>query len=124
MLAGSELAEVHWHVPKVVIAGTLVALGTSLPELVIAVTSIMRGHKEILVGNVIGADVLNVLFVVGASATAAPLPILEQRRPRSPRSPSTSTCRRCCWCWWPFGCSSTGLGRPGVFADGTVSRCC
>ncbi len=77
VLCGSELAEVHWHVPKVVIAGTLVALGTSLPELVIAVTSIRRGHTEILVGNVIGADVLNVLFVVGASAAAAPLPILE-----------------------------------------------
>jgi len=72
-----ELAEVHWHVPQVVIAGTIVALGTSLPELVIGVVSLLKGHKEILVGNVIGADILNVLFVVGASATAAPLPILD-----------------------------------------------
>ncbi len=73
----TEVAEAHWHVPKVVIAGTLVALGTSLPELVIGVTSIMKGHREILVGNVIGADILNVLFVIGASAVAAPLPIIE-----------------------------------------------
>jgi cation:H+ antiporter len=73
----SELAEVHWHVPKVVIAATLVALGTSLPELVIGLTSIFKGHREILVGNVIGADILNVLFVVGASATAAPLPLFD-----------------------------------------------
>jgi cation:H+ antiporter len=73
----TELAEAHWHVPKVVIAGTLVALGTSLPELVIGVASIMKGHREILVGNVIGADILNVLFVIGASAVAAPLPIIE-----------------------------------------------
>ena len=73
----TELAEAHWHVPKVVIAGTLVALGTSLPELVIGVASIMKGHREILVGNVIGADILNVLFVIGASAFAAPLPIIE-----------------------------------------------
>jgi cation:H+ antiporter len=73
----SELAEVHWHVPKVVIAATLVALGTSLPELVIGMTSIFKGHKEILVGNIIGADILNVLFVVGASAAAARLPIVE-----------------------------------------------
>lgn len=77
ILAVTELAEVHWHVPKVVIAATLVALGTSLPELVIGITSIMKGHREILVGNVIGADILNVLFVVGAAATAAPLPLLE-----------------------------------------------
>jgi cation:H+ antiporter len=77
ILSVTELAEVHWHVPKVVIAATLVALGTSLPELVIGITSIYKGHKELLVGNVIGADILNVLFVVGASASAAPLPLLE-----------------------------------------------
>jgi cation:H+ antiporter len=72
-----ELAEAHWHVPQVVISATLVALGTSMPELVIGMASLMKGHKEILVGNVIGADILNVLFVVGASAAAAPLPLLE-----------------------------------------------
>lgn len=77
IIAVTELAEVHWHVPKVVIAATLVALGTSLPELVIGISSIRKGHREILVGNVIGADILNVLFVVGASALAAPLPLLE-----------------------------------------------
>jgi cation:H+ antiporter len=64
-------------VPQVVISATLVALGTSMPELVIGMASLLKGHKEILVGNVIGADILNVLFVVGASATAAPLPLLE-----------------------------------------------
>jgi cation:H+ antiporter len=73
----TELAEVHWGVPKVVVAATLVALGTSLPELVIGITSIAKGHHELLVGNVIGADILNVLFVVGASAAAAELPIVE-----------------------------------------------
>lgn len=77
IVAVTELAEVYWHVPDVVIAGTLVALGTSMPELVIGMASIVKGHKEILVGNVIGADVLNVLFVVGAAALAAPLPIIE-----------------------------------------------
>jgi len=77
ILSVSELAEAHWHVPKVVIAGTLVALGTSLPELVIGLTAVLKGHKEILVGNIVGADILNVLFVIGASAIAAPLPIVE-----------------------------------------------
>lgn len=77
ILSVIQLAEAHWHVPKVVIAATLVALGTSLPELVIGMASIMKGHREILVGNIIGADILNVLFVVGASALAAPLPIMD-----------------------------------------------
>jgi len=72
----SELA-MRWGVPQTVIAATLVAAGTSLPELVVGLASIRKGHSELLVGNIIGADVLNVLFVVGASAAAAPLPIVE-----------------------------------------------
>jgi cation:H+ antiporter len=76
--AVNEVAENHWHVPKVVIAGTIVAISTSLPELVIGMASILKGHKELLVGNVIGADILNVLFVIGASAAAAPLGVVEE----------------------------------------------
>ncbi|HRV08034.1 MAG TPA: sodium:calcium antiporter [Acidobacteriota bacterium] len=56
------------EVPEGVIAATLVAFGTSLPELVTAVTSSFRGHGEIAVGNVVGADILNVLWVAGLSA--------------------------------------------------------
>jgi len=74
--AVTVLAE-RWGVPQVVIAGSLVALGTSLPELVIGLTSILKGHKELLVGNIIGADILNVLFVIGGSSVAADLPVLE-----------------------------------------------
>ncbi|MFK7790725.1 MAG: sodium:calcium antiporter [Phycisphaeraceae bacterium] len=66
----SELA-FQWGVPDVVIAGTIVALGTSLPELVVGIQSIRKGHAELLVGNVIGADILNVLFVIGAAAVGA-----------------------------------------------------
>ena len=62
-------------VPKAVIAVTLVAFGTSLPELVTALASVIKGHAELLVGNVIGADILNVLFVIGASAVAKPLDV-------------------------------------------------
>lgn len=67
----------RWGVPDVVIASTIVALGTSLPELVVGITAIRKGHPELLVGNVIGADVLNILFVIGFAALAAPLPILD-----------------------------------------------
>jgi len=48
--------------------GLLVAFGTSLPEFVTAVTAARKGHGELAVGNVIGANILNVLFVAGASA--------------------------------------------------------
>ncbi len=64
-------------IPDAVIASTIVALGTSLPELVTGLTAIRKGHPELLVGNVIGADILNVLFVIGFSALAADLPIID-----------------------------------------------
>ncbi len=59
-------------VPESIIGATLVAFGTSLPELVTAVTAVRKGHGELAVGNVIGADILNVLFVAGASAAVTP----------------------------------------------------
>ena len=62
-------------VPEDVIAATMVAFGTSLPELMTAITSVRKGVPEIALGNVVGADVLNCLFVIGAAATARDLAI-------------------------------------------------
>ena len=59
-------------VPESIIGATLVAFGTSLPELVTAVTAVRKGHGALAVGNVIGADILNVLFVAGAAAAVTP----------------------------------------------------
>jgi cation:H+ antiporter len=70
----SELA-VRWEVPDDIIAATLVAFGTSLPELVTAIAGVIKGQKELVLGNIIGADILNVLFVVGASNVVTALPI-------------------------------------------------
>ncbi|MBS3733458.1 MAG: sodium:calcium antiporter [Phycisphaerae bacterium] len=73
VLIGSvkELAT-RYEVPQDVLAVTMVALGTSLPELATAIAAIVKGHPELLIGNVIGADILNVLFVIGVSAAATP----------------------------------------------------
>jgi len=77
LIASVEVMAKRLEVPEVVLSATLVAFGTSLPELVVGMTAIRRGHPELLVGNVIGADVLNVLFVIGAAAIAADLPIVD-----------------------------------------------
>jgi len=74
--AASEIA-LRFGVPDDVIAATMVALGTSLPELMTAIAAVRKGHPEITVGNIVGADVLNCLFVIGAAAVAAPLAIPE-----------------------------------------------
>jgi len=62
-------------VPEDIIATTMVAFGTSLPELMTAIVAIRKRHPEIMVGNVVGADVLNCLFVIGAAAVAKPLAV-------------------------------------------------
>ena len=63
-----EETALRLHIPEAIIAATLVAFGTSLPELVTAITAVRKGHGELALGNVLGADVLNVLFVSGAAA--------------------------------------------------------
>ncbi len=86
VLAGSELMirtvlilsdENHYNVGGDILAVTVVAFGTSLPEFVTAMVSLAKGHPELMVGNVIGADILNVLFVSGLSASAMPLNVPE-----------------------------------------------
>lgn len=59
-------------IPQSIIAATIVAFGTSVPELVTAITSVRKGVGELAVGNVVGADILNVLFVLGVSAAVTP----------------------------------------------------
>lgn len=67
-----ELTAIKVGVPQSIIAATLVAFGTSLPELTTAVKASLRGHGDLAVGNIIGADILNVLFVIGVSAAVTP----------------------------------------------------
>lgn len=62
-------------VPESVIALTFVALGTSLPELVTAITSLMKGHGALSLGNVIGANLFNLVLVNGVSVTLAPFSV-------------------------------------------------
>lgn len=67
------------HVPETVIALTIVALGTSLPELVTAITSLVKGHGALSLGNIIGANLFNLVLVSGVSITAAPFPLPSEK---------------------------------------------
>lgn len=66
--SAQELAVKHFNVPIAIVAATIVAFGTSLPELVTAITAVRKNQGELAIGNVIGADILNILFVSGAAA--------------------------------------------------------
>lgn len=71
---GTKIAEAL-GVPESVIALTFVALGTSLPELVTAITALAKGHSDLSLGNVIGANVFNLVLVSGVSVTLAPFAV-------------------------------------------------
>ena len=62
-------------VPDSVIGLTMVALGTSLPELITAITSLMKGHGSLSLGNIIGANLFNIVLVSGASIAISPFAI-------------------------------------------------
>lgn len=64
-------------VPDAVIAVTFVALGTSLPELVTAITALVKGYADVSLGNIIGANTLNLLLVVGIPAAVTGIEIQE-----------------------------------------------
>ena len=66
-------------VPESVIALTFVALGTSLPELVTAITSLIKGHGALSLGNIIGANLFNLVLVSGVSTVLAPFAIPQSK---------------------------------------------
>lgn len=74
---GVKIAQVI-GIPQGVISLTVIALGTSLPELVSSITAIKKKHHAISVGNVLGANILNIVSVIGISAIPNDIPILSQ----------------------------------------------
>lgn len=74
---GVKIAE-FVGIPQAVISLTVIALGTSLPELVSSITAIRKKHHAISVGNILGANILNIVSVIGISAIPNNIPILSQ----------------------------------------------
>jgi cation:H+ antiporter len=62
-------------IPEVIIGLTVVAVGTSLPELATAVVATLRGQIDLAIGNVVGSNILNILLVGGATAVIRPIPV-------------------------------------------------
>ena len=73
---GTQIAE-SLGVPESVIALTFVALGTSLPELVTAVTALAKGHSALSLGNIVGANLFNLVLVSGIATVIMPFSVYE-----------------------------------------------
>jgi len=74
--SASEIAR-RFHVSDEVIGLTLVALGTSLPELATTLTAAIRGQAALAIGNVLGSNLFNLLAVMGVTTMVAPVPVPE-----------------------------------------------
>ncbi|MQA89013.1 MAG: calcium/sodium antiporter [Gemmatimonas sp.] len=76
LLVNSAVAiAVTFDISEVVIGLTLVALGTSLPELAASISAARRSEGEIVIGNVVGSNIFNVALILGVSAIVRPIPI-------------------------------------------------
>jgi cation:H+ antiporter len=65
-------------VPENLIGLSLIAVGTSLPELLVAITAARRGNAEMVVGNVLGSNIANVLLILGVASLVRPLDVAER----------------------------------------------
>ncbi|MBR2146528.1 MAG: calcium/sodium antiporter [Muribaculaceae bacterium] len=66
-----------WGMSEAVIAITIVAVGTSLPELITSIVAACKNNPQLALGNVLGSNVFNILFVLGLSATIKPITIVD-----------------------------------------------
>ncbi|RBP43967.1 calcium/sodium antiporter [Garciella nitratireducens] len=65
----------YWGVPSAIISLTLISLGTSLPEFITAISALIKGHTALSLGNILGANILNITLAIGVSSLFNPLPI-------------------------------------------------
>ncbi|WP_247749568.1 calcium/sodium antiporter [Pseudoalteromonas viridis] len=74
LLKGAVGLAQHFAISEAVIGLTLVAVGTSLPELSVSLIAAMRRHADVAIGNVLGSNIFNILGILGVSALLQPLP--------------------------------------------------
>ena len=64
-----------FKVSEIIVGLTIVAIGTSLPEISTGVTAALKGEGEIAAGDIVGADILNILWIIGVSSVVRPIQI-------------------------------------------------
>ena len=78
LVTGATTLATEFGVPEEVIGLTVVAIGTSLPELATSIVAAYRGHSDVCVGNVLGSNLFNLFGITGVTALLAPLPFSDK----------------------------------------------
>ena len=80
LVKGSSNIAKRFHIPEMLIGLTIVALGTSMPELVITISSAGKGATDLIIGNAIGSNICNLLLILGVTATLRTIEIDKDTR--------------------------------------------
>lgn len=80
LVDGSSDIAKRFHIPEIIIGLTIVAIGTSMPELVVSITSALDGHADIAIGNVVGSNIANMFLILGVCSIIKPLEFQKQTR--------------------------------------------
>lgn len=75
MVEGASEIALSLGVPEAIVGLTIVAIGTSMPELATSLVAAYKKQSDIAVGNVVGSNIFNIFFILGISAVVAPLPL-------------------------------------------------
>jgi cation:H+ antiporter len=73
LVRGAKLGALTLGVPEAVVALSVVALGTSLPELSTSIIAARKGHSDIMMGNIVGSNVFNILLIMGVASGVKPI---------------------------------------------------
>lgn len=73
LVDGSSGIAKKFNIPEIIIGLTIVSIGTSMPELFVNITSVLEGHSDMAIGNIIGSNISNLLLILGLSAIIRPI---------------------------------------------------
>lgn len=80
LVDGASSVAKKFHIPEIIIGLTVISIGTSMPELFVSITSAIDGYPDMAMGNVIGSNIVNMLFILGLSAIIKAIPFKRETR--------------------------------------------
>ena len=80
LVEGSSAVAKKVNIPEIIIGLTIVSIGTSMPEIFVSITSILRGYEDMSIGNIIGSNICNLLLILGISALIRPMKFQKQTK--------------------------------------------
>ncbi len=80
LVDGASSVAKKFHIPEIIIGLTIISIGTSMPELFVSITSSLDGYSDMAIGNVVGSNIVNLLFILGVSAWLNPIEVKKETK--------------------------------------------